>query len=140
MGIARLLAKGWIIFCLFAGAHALRLALLQGLSLENALPAIGICALLFAAMGLLFVVGFGASASHGGAPWLGRFKPHHLIPGFHEAVVLVFVVLSFLNQALVAPDVIDHGGAGALENAMYFLMPGQRVLARSLENCGMDGG
>ena len=140
MGIARLLAKGWIIFCLFAGAHALRLALMQGLPLDSALPAIGICALLFAAMGLLFVVGFGASASHGGGPWLARFQPHHLIPGFNEAVFLVFVILSFLNQALVAPNVIDHGGAGALENAVYFLMPGQRVLVRALESCGMDGG
>ena len=45
MGIARLLAKGWIIFCLFAGAHAFRLALLQGLPPGSALPAIGICAL-----------------------------------------------------------------------------------------------
>ena len=27
MGIARLLAKGWIVFCLFAGAHAVRIAL-----------------------------------------------------------------------------------------------------------------
>ena len=140
MGIARLLAKGWIVFCLFAGAHALRLSLMQGLPLESALPAIGICALLFAAMGLLFVVGFGASASHGGGPWLSRLKPHHLIPGFNEAVFLAFVVLSFLNQALVAPNVIDHGVAGALENAMYFLLPGQRVLQHSLEECAMDGG
>jgi hypothetical protein len=91
-------------------------------------------------MGLLFVTGFGASASHGGGPWLARFKPHHLIPGFNEAVFLAFVVLSFLNQVLVAPGVIDHGGAGALENAIYFLLPGQRVLAGSLQSCGMDGG
>ena len=140
MGIARLLAKGWIVFCLFAGAHALRLTLLQGLPLETSLPAIAICALLFAAMGLLFVVGFGASASHGGGPWLARFKPHHLLPGFNEAVFLVFVVLSFLNQALVAPGVIDHGGAGALENAIYFVMPGQRVLVHQLQACSMDGG
>jgi hypothetical protein len=140
MGIARLLAKGWIIFCLFAGAHELRLALLQGLPLETSAPAIAICALLFAAMGLLFVVGFGASASHGGGPWLARFKPHHLIPGFNEAVFVIFVVLSFLNQALVAPSVIDRGGAGALEAAMLFLLPGQQVLVGRLEACSMDGG
>jgi hypothetical protein len=140
MGIARLLAKGWIVFCLFAGAHALRLAQLQGLPWDTSFPAIAICALLFTAMGLLFVVGFGASASHGGGPWLSRLKPHHLIPGFNEAVFLVFVVLSFLNQALVAPGVIDKGGAGALENAIYFLLPGQRMLVRSLESCAMDGG
>src|SRR5580704_11440577 len=141
MGIARLLAKGWIIFCLFAGAHALRFALLSGLPLENSIAAIGICAFLFMAMGLLFVGGFGVSAGHvAGQPWLSRLKPHHLIPGFNEAVFLAFVVLSFLNQALVAPNVIDHGVAGALENAMYFLLPGQRVLQHSLEECAMDGG
>ena len=62
MGIARLLAKGWIMFCLFAGAHALRIALASGVPLGSSLFAIGICVLLFAAMGLLFVGGFGVSA------------------------------------------------------------------------------
>ncbi|HMH66025.1 MAG TPA: hypothetical protein VK515_10580 [Rhizomicrobium sp.] len=140
MGIARLLAKGWIIFCLFAGAHALRFALLQGQP-AAALPAIGICALLFLAMGLLFVGGFGVSASHFGAtPWLQRFRPSHLLPGFNEAVFLLFVILSFLNQAFVAPVNIDHGGVGALENAIYFVVPGQRALVSSLDACTMDGG
>src|SRR3954462_14038929 len=99
MGIARLLAKGWIIFCLFAAAHALRFALLRGMPLEESLPAIGICAALFTAMGLLFIGGFGVSAAHGGGPWMSRFRPHHLIPGFNGAVFLLFVGLSFLNQA-----------------------------------------
>ncbi|MDB5733387.1 MAG: hypothetical protein JWN16_24 [Alphaproteobacteria bacterium] len=140
MGIARLLAKGWIVFCLFAGAHALRLALLSGLPLESSFGAIAICALLFMAMGLLFVGGFGASASHGGAPWLQRFRPAHLIPGFNEAVFMIFVALSFLNQAFVAPGIIDQGGAGALENAVYFVVPGQRAVVSALENCTLDGG
>jgi hypothetical protein len=141
MGIARLLAKGWIIFCLFAGAHALRFALLQGLPLGSSLPAIGICALLFTAMGLLFVGGFGVSAAHsGGVPWLRRFKPHHLLPGFNEAVFFIFVVLSFLDQAFVAPANIDRGGAGALESAIYFVVPGQRALVNALDACTMDGG
>jgi len=140
MGIARLLAKGWIIFCLFAGAHALRLSLMQGLPLENSLPAIGICALLFTAMGLLFVSGFGASAGHGGGPWLARFRPHHMLPAFNEAVFLIFVVLSFINQAFVAPGVLNRGGAGALENAIYFVIPGQRALVHALEGCTLDGG
>ena len=74
MGIARLLAKGWIIFCLFAGAHALRLALLQGMPLDSSLLGIGICALLFTAMGLLFIGGFGVSAAHvSGAPWASQW-------------------------------------------------------------------
>jgi len=140
MGIARLLAKGWIVFCLFAGAHALRLALLSGLPLDSSLGAIAICALLFMAMGLLFVGGFGASAGHGGAPWLQRFRPAHLIPGFNEAVFMIFVVLSFLNQAFLAPGIIDRGGAGALENAVYFVVPGQRALVSALEGCTLDGG
>ncbi len=141
MGIARLLAKGWIIFCLFAGAHAVRLALLQGMPLDSSLLGIGICALLFTAMGLLFVGGFGVSAAHvSGAPWATRFRPHHLIPGFNEVVFLLFVALSFLNQAFVAPTNIDRGSAGSLENAIYFVVPGQRALVTSLDACTMDGG
>ena len=140
MGIARLLAKGWIVFCLFAGAHALRLALMTGVPLQSSSFAIGICAALFMAMGLLFVGGFGASAGHSSTPLLERLKPHHLIPGFNEAVFMAFVVLSFLNQALVAPGVIDRGAAGALENAAYFILPGQRALVHALENCTLDGG
>jgi len=140
MGIARLLAKGWIIFCLFAGAHAIRLALLAGVPLQSTAFAVGICAALFIAMGLLFVGGFGASAGHSSTPWLARLKPHHLIPGFNETVFMVFVGLSFLNQALVAPRVIDRGVAGALENALYFMLPGQRALVHALDGCTLDGG
>jgi len=139
MGIARLLAKGWIVFCLFAGAHAVRFALMQGLPAASLGPVL-ICAGLFTAMGLLFVGGFGASAGISHAPWLRRFRPSHLIPGFNEAVFLAFVVLSFLNQALVAPSIIDRGGAGALSNAIYFVVPGQRALAGSLQSCALDGG
>ena len=142
MGIARLLAKGWIIFCLFAGAHALRLSSLQGQDLASSLPGIGICALLFIAMGLLFVGGFGVSAAHATQiPWLKHFKPHHLIPGFNEGVFFSFVVLSFLNQAFVAPSNIDHGTAvKALRDAIYFVIPGQRALVAALDGCTMDGG
>src|SRR5476651_2604276 len=103
MGLARLLAKGWIVFCLFAGAHALRIALASGLALASSAFAIGICVLLFAAMGLLFVGGFGASGGLPGTPLVERLKPHHLIPGFNETVFAIFVGLSFLNQALFAP-------------------------------------
>ena len=141
MGIARLLAKGWIIFCLFAGAHALRIALMSGFALQSGILSIGICALLFMAMGLLFVGGFGVSAGHvSGTPWIKRFKPHHLIPGFNEGVFFIFVVLSFLNQAFAAPLAMNRGLAGALQNAIYFVVPGQRTLVSSLEGCSMDGG
>jgi hypothetical protein len=141
MGIARLLAKGWIIFCLFAGAHALRFAIQQGQPLQSSLSGIGICDLLFMAMGLLFVGGFGVSAGHfSGMPLLERFKPHHLIPGFNEMVFCLFVVLSFLNQAFVAPDTIDRNAVNALQAAVYFIVPGQRALVAALETCTMDGG
>jgi len=141
MGIARLLAKGWIIFCLFAGAHALRLSLLQGQDLTSSLPGIGICALLFIAMGLLFVGGFGVSAAHvAHTPWLKHFKPHHLIPGFNEGVFFLFVVISFLNQAFVAPGNIERAAVSALQNAIYFVVPGQRALVSALDACTMDGG
>lgn len=139
MGIARLLAKGWIIFCLFAGAHAVRFALMRGTPADSLAPVL-ICGLLFLAMGLLFVGGFGASAGVSHTPWLQWFRPSRLIPGFNEAVFLVFVVLSFLNQALVAPNVIDRGGAGALSNAIHFVVPGQRALTESLQGCALDGG
>jgi len=141
MGIARLLAKGWIIFCLFAGAHALRFVIKSGVPLQSSVLAIGICALLFMAMGLLFVGGFGVSASHSsGTPRIGRFQAHHLIPGFNEGVFLLFVVLSFFNQAFVAPLVLEQNPASALQNAIYFVVPGQRTLVASLEACTMDGG
>ena len=152
MGMARLLAKGWIVFCLFAAAHALRLNLLQGVPLASLLPGIGICALLFIAMGLLFVGGFGASAGHvGGTAWLKGLKPHHLIPGFDEAVFIAFVILSFLNQAFFAPANMDRYVVGHLPEPIYNavdelqaailgVVPGQRVLVHQLEGCTMDGG
>ena len=65
---------------------------------------------------------------------------HHLIPGFNEAVFLIFVVLSFLNQAFVASANMDRGAVGALDDAIYFVVPGQRALVSSLEACTMDGG
>jgi len=145
MGIARLLAKGWVVFCLFAGAHALRIALASGLALASSAFAIGICVALFAAMGLLFIGGFGASAGlphrgEPGRPLLARLKPHHLIPNFNETVFIVFLVASFLDQALVAPQIIGSAPAGALESALYFAVPGQRALVGALDQCSLDGG
>ena len=67
-----MLAKGWVVFCLFAGAHALRIALASGLALASSAFAIGICVLLFAAMGLLFVGGFGVSGGTAGHAAAGR--------------------------------------------------------------------
>ena len=140
MGIARLLAKGWVVFCLFAGAHALRIATASGLGLTSSAIPIGICVILFAAMGVLFIGGFGVSGGVPGTPLAARLKPHHWLPGFNETVFMVFLALSFLNQALVAPQVLRAGGARALEDAIYFAVPGQHALVSALDVCSLDGG
>ncbi len=140
MGIARLLAKGWIVFCLFAGGHALNIALARGFPLGPSLFEIGVCVLLFAAMGLLFIGGFGAAAGFSGGSLSERLSPAQLVPSFDEVVFLAFVLLSFLNQVLVAPQAMERGGAGALERAIHFLVPGQRALVQALSGCSMDGG
>jgi hypothetical protein len=145
MGIARLLAKGWILFCLVAGAHALRLALISGMAPPEALAAVGVCAVLFAAMGLLFIGGFGVSgglAVHGKetGPLLAWLRPHHLIPGFNEIVFLGFVALSFAVQVAVAPQMMALPTARAVAAAVAFAVPGQQALANALYSCDMDGG
>lgn len=140
MGIARLLAKGWIVFCLFAGGHALNIALARGFPLGSSAFEIGVCAVLFVAMGLLFIGGFGAAAGLPGKPLAERLTPADFTPSFDEIVFLIFVALSFFNQVLVAPQAMERGGAGALENAMHFLVPGQRALVAKLGGCSMDGG
>ena len=140
MGIARLLAKGWIVFCLFAGAHALRIALASGLALQSSAFAIGICVVLFMAMGILFVGGFGVSGTLPGKPLLMRLRPHHLLPGFNEIVFAIFVVLSFLDQAFFAANNIGANAPSALESAIYFAVPGQRALVSLLDVCSLDGG
>ena len=140
MGIARLLAKGWIVFCLFAGAHALRIALASGLPLESSLPAIGICVLLFGAMGLLFAGGFGVSACLPGTPFRSRLGLGHFVPGFNEIVFLSFVCLSFANQVWFAPRYLSGDAVTPLEQAVYFAVPGQRALVTSLDACSLDGG
>lgn len=140
MGIARLLAKGWIVFCLFAGAHALRIALASGLPPESSLPAIIICVLLFGAMGLLFAGGFGVSAGLPGTPFRSRLGLDHAVPGFNEIVFLSFVCLSFANQVWFAPHYLSGNAVTPMEQAIYFAVPGQRALVASLDACSLDGG
>jgi len=145
MGFARLLAKSWVVFCLVAGAHALRIQMSSGVPLSSSAASIGICVLLFVAMGLLFAGGFGAAGGPTGTPLVARLTPAHFIPGFNEIVFMVFLVLSFVNQVAFAPLSADGGSmgtsaSGALESAMYFVVPGQRALTYSLAACSMDGG
>jgi hypothetical protein len=144
MGIARLLAKGWLLFCVVAGGHALHLVLQTGMAPADAWLSIGVCTLLFAAMGLLFIGGFGVSgglpSSQGGPPLAAWLKPHHLLPGFNEIVFLGFVILSFVMQVALAPGLLERPAAQALERALYFAIPGQHALVRALDACSMDGG
>ncbi len=145
MGIARLLAKAWVVFCIFSGAHALRIALATGQPLPSAAFSIGICVLLFVAMGLLFAGGFGVAGGplagdRPGAPLIARLKPRYLVPGFDEIVFMVFLALSFTVQAVVSPTTVGSGVPGALESALYFAIPGERALVDQLSLCSMDGG
>ena len=139
MGVARLLAKGWLLVCVFAGAHALRSALANAASPWPALQVI-VCVLLFGAMGLLFVAGYGASATAAGSTFLSRLKPRHLAPGFNELVFLIFVVASFLVQVSYAPDMLGTPVGDALEAAIGFAVPGQNAFADILNTCTLDGG
>ncbi len=136
MGVARLLAKGWVVFCLFAGGHAFAFALARGEVPLESLRAIAVCVLLFGAMGLLFIGGFGAST--GTTPALARLKFRW--PGFNEVVFVVFVAFSLADQIFVAPFAPGHPTAVALQFAMQNAMPGQNALAEALGRCSLDGG
>jgi hypothetical protein len=138
MGVARLLAKAWVTFCLFAGAHALRLALVHGEAASDIATDVLAPLILFSAMGLLFIAGYGASGNPG-VPWRARFKPHHLVPGFNELVFIAFVLMSFINQVFVAPAQMGSPIAGAISTAVGGLIPGQGALEDQL-SCGLDGG
>jgi hypothetical protein len=140
MGVARLLAKGWLIFCLFAGAHAVNLAMARGEGPFDTAWDIGVCILLFAAMGLLFIAGFGLSPGSGREALFRRLRPRHLRPGFNQIVFLIFVVLSFLNQTMLAPHYMGSPAAGAVQATLSFFVPGQRALQNALEDCSLDGG
>jgi hypothetical protein len=137
MGAARLLAKAWVAFCLFAGAHALANAIGTGMAVPQAIFQIGVCTVLFAAMGLLFAGGYGASA---GLSRLIRFRLARLMPGFDEIVFVAFAALIFLAQLYFPPRTGPGGILGALEAAVRFALPGQRAYEYQLSACGLDGG
>lgn len=139
MGVARLLAKGWIAFCLFACAHAVFLATRGGLGLVPALQQMGLCIALFGAMGLLFIGGYAASASHSGMAALAKLKPAYLTPGFDEIVFAVFAAAVFAVQTVIAPGISSGAMVAALQGAMDFAVPGQRVLEDTLASCSLDG-
>lgn len=134
MGVARLLAKGWIAFCIFAGAHAVARSLHSGERVLAALESNGVATFLFGAMGVLFIAGYGLSSGH----LLRRFKPAHILPGFNEIVFVAFLVLSFAIQ--IAPHHLSWGVLSALESAVRFAVPGQRALEAAVTRCDLDGG
>ena len=138
MGAARLLAKGWVVVCLFAGAHAIDRALVSGADPFAVVPLLVACVLLFLAMGLLFIGGFGFSAGPLTLP--KRIEPTHFIPDFNDAVFAVFVALSFVDQIVFAPAHLDGPVITALEAAVAFAVPGQNALVDKLGGCGLDGG
>ena len=137
MGVARLLAKGWIVFCLYAGAHAVLRAFGANIPVVLALQQIGVCVALFGAMGLLFIGGYGAASTH---PLLERFRPDQLAPGFNEIVFIVFACACFFMQSVYAPAHLTGPVTGGLEAAIRFAVPGQRALEGGLAVCGLDGG
>jgi hypothetical protein len=140
MGVARLLAKAWLAFCVYACAHAIAIAMAAG---EPPLPAfqqMGLCTALFGAMGLLFVGGYAASASHSGMGALAKMRARHVLPGFDEMVFIVFAAAVFAMQIAYAPQHPSGGPVGALNSAIGFAVPGQRVLENALSACGLNGG
>ncbi len=140
MGVARLLAKGWIVFCLFAAAHQIHHSLVAPVPIPQVIPAIVVSMLLFGAMGLLFATGYGVSARDGTTPLIARLKPHHLMPDFNGIVFLIFVLLSYLNQTLFAPMHPIGPAVGAIVNAVQFAVPGQDALLVAIAPCAPDGG
>jgi len=137
MGVARLLAKGWIVFCLFAGAHGIDFALAQGQPIPDALRSAGLSVALFGAMGLLFIAGFGASAT-GNTPVLSRWKPRHLIPGFDDIVFVAFVALSLAAQLYFVRELGYSAPGKGLQKAMQFAVPGVAALTDRLGACGFQ--
>lgn len=135
MGAARLLAKGWVVFCLYAGA----LALANRTGSDGAFSIL-VCIALFGAMGLLFVSGYGFSAGHMRPLLPIRINPAALVPRFNEAVFIAFTILIFCIQALYVPA--NHAGAAAdaLESAMGFAVFGQHRLEYVLAQCSLDSG
>ncbi|HEY5338446.1 MAG TPA: hypothetical protein VIJ85_09600 [Rhizomicrobium sp.] len=139
MDAARLLAKAWCVFCLFAGAYALQRALAGGAPLISSLGPIAVCVLLFGAMGLLFAAGFGVSGN-AASSLRERLKLDHLTPGFNGIVFVVFAVVIFAAQAGSLSALGPGSVLGALQSALHFAIPGQRALEDRLGVCAIDGG
>lgn len=138
MGAARLLAKGWIAFCLYTGAVALGGA--NGVPQAGAGGTIIVCLLLFGAMGILFISGYGLSAGHVHPPSPAEIKLRTLIPRFNELVFVAFALIMLLAQLFYAPGFHDGPAVDALESTIRFVVFGERALENALVQCRLDGG
>jgi hypothetical protein len=143
MGVSRLLAKIWIVVCLFTGAHALYGALMGVGDVWSAALQVSAAVALFAAMGLLFAGGYGVSQNTFGkrvSALLHSGKPAFTLPLFNDAVFLAFAALSFADQVWYAPQHVSGPVTDALEAALYFAVPGHAVMVDRLSQCTLDGG
>ncbi len=139
MGAARLLAKGWIIFCIYLGGLALRRVMGGGVPFGAAAGPIVVCVLLFGAMGVLFIAGYGLSAGHVRPLLPERVSVGDLLPGFNELVFIAFTLIVFCVQLFYAPAV-RGAAADAVEGAIRFAVVGQTSLETALVQCNVDGG
>ncbi|HTT83162.1 MAG TPA: hypothetical protein VMF67_06755 [Rhizomicrobium sp.] len=140
MGAARLLAKGWIIFCVYVGGLALGRAVESGVPFGAAAGPILVCVLLFGAMGVLFIAGYGLSAGHVRPLLPGRFSLASLLPGFNELVFIAFTLIAFCAQIVHVPEVQNSAVVDAVEGAIRFAVVGQTELENALIACSLDGG
>jgi hypothetical protein len=139
MGVSRLLAKGWIVFCLFAGGYALSDTIAAGSPFSSSFFLVLLTVVLFGAMGLLFIGGYGAAASTG-TPVLERFRPRHVLPGFNEIVFIVFALAIFVVQTFYLPTHVQGGFLGLLQAAISAVVPAEHSLRAGLAACGINGG
>ncbi|MBS0470989.1 MAG: hypothetical protein JSR60_07955 [Proteobacteria bacterium] len=137
MGAARLLAKGWVVFCLFAGAHGLFLALTRGQDIQSAARFAGLCVLLFGAMGLLFAGGFGVAEIGISSLSISRLRRSYW-PSFDGLVFCAFVGLILLVQTVLVHEIGGTPAGQALLGSVHFVVPGERALIRRLSACGYD--
>ncbi|HEY3776904.1 MAG TPA: hypothetical protein VGL35_02480 [Rhizomicrobium sp.] len=140
MGAARLLGKGWIVFCVYAGGLALGRAAQGDIPLAQAIVPILVCVLLFGAMGVLFIAGYGLSASHLRPMLPSQITAASFLPRFNEAVFLAFTLIVFFLQVFYVPVGPPTPAIGALESAVRFAVFGQGHLENALNACGVGGG
>ena len=138
MGAARLLAKGWIAFCLYTGALAVGGAS-AGVPVGSGWT-IPVCLSLFGAMGILFISGYGLSAGHVHPPRPADLKLQSLLPRFSELVFVAFALTVLIVQLLYAPAYHQGPAVDGLESAIRFAVYGEGTLADALVRCRADGG